>query len=500
MGSHVPIAILTFLLLTSSAPCGSLQQLFYNLTGNFSQSGYELREIYNVSKELIQQRISVHKDAEAEEFGRSLDAICNKVTKDNFLQSMRASMGLLRRVAERDTIIAILGRRLVLVCLTLRRVMLKTELSEYDGETLFSDVAKELYAIHVESVIRKTLVDYLHISKSGGTSFSQAARLSKCKMGGGIGQPLYIGDLPRWLNRTVFQNVTNGVHMTWSLYGKIERGKVSGCERRIGNVSMQGMQYLSNEYTLHGGMNGMEGVHLCQQVVNVVTLRQAEARLVSHVHFLLAHIKVRLARSHRSTGLDLFQEKFCTNNVSMWEGLIPAILDNYNVRSFIGERAFHTTIWGIGRSHLELARRLLLQFDLVLDLDAGDAATDLLMYQGLGWNVTLAEVHARTADVVSSRTNYSRTECAIEKLLAEVLPRQGPDKELYSLGRTLSLLDQLLLGWAQEIGLRPEPGTSNATTVVPPTKTEPPIHCGLLDKKYRGAKVQPDGGAKNEEV
>ncbi|GIL48513.1 hypothetical protein Vafri_5019 [Volvox africanus] len=101
------------------------------------------------------------------------------------------------------------------------------------------------------------------------------------------------------------------------------------------------------------------------------------------------------------------------------------------IRSFIGERAFHTAVWGIGRPHVEVARRLLLQFDLVLDLDAGDAATNLLMYQGLGWNVTLAEIHARTAEVVSSKTNYSRTECAIEKLLAEVLPRQGPDRELY---------------------------------------------------------------------
>ncbi|GIL48510.1 hypothetical protein Vafri_5019, partial [Volvox africanus] len=494
-GSHVPIAVFTILLLTSSASCGTLQQLFYNTTSNFSQSEDQLREIYNVSKELIQQRISAHQDVEAEEFRRNLDAICNNGTIDNFFQSMRASMGLLRRVAERDTIIAILGRRLVLACLTLRRVILKTELSKYGGEEVFSDVAKELYAIHVESVLRKTLVDYLHISKSGGTSFSQAARLSKCKMRGGIGQPLYIGDLPHWLNRTVFENITNGLHMTWSIYGKIERGAVSGCERRIGNVSMQGMQYLSNEYTLHGGLDGMAGVHLCQQVVNVVTLRQAEARLLSHLHFLLAHIKVRLARIRRNTGVDLFQLRFCTNNVSMWEGLIPAILDNYNVRSFIGERAFHTAVWGIGRPHVEVARRLLLQFDLVLDLDAGDAATNLLMYQGLGWNVTLAEIHARTAEVVSSKTNYSRTECAIEKLLAEVLPRQGPDRELYSLGRTLSLLDQLLLGWAREIGLRPEPSTINATAVVPPEEAEAPIRCGLLDKRYRSTEVQQDGAA-----
>ncbi|GIL74491.1 hypothetical protein Vretifemale_4494 [Volvox reticuliferus] len=439
-------------------------------------------------------------DVETEELGRNLGAICNKDTTNNFLQSVRASMMLLRRVAERDSIIAILGRRLVLACIALRRGTLKTEVSEYDGEAFFSDVAKQLYAIHVESVLRKTLLDYLHISKSGGTSFSQAARMSKCRMSGGIGQPLYIGDLPHWLNRTVFENLTNGVHMTWSLYGRVERGEMSGCERRIGNVSIQGLQYLSNEYTLHGGMGGMAGVHLCRQAVNVVTLRRAEARLVSHLHFLLAHIKVRLARSRRHTGMDIFQQKFCINNVPMWESLIPAILDNYNVRSFIGERAFHTPIWGIGPSHLEVARRLLLQFDLILDLDSGDAVSELLMYQGLGWNVTLAEVHARTAEVVSSKNNYSYTECAIEKLLAEVVPRQGPDRELYRLGRMLSLLDQLLLAWAQDIGLRPEPSAANATAVVSPGEAESPIRCGLMDKSYRSTGVPPAEEVNKEEV
>ncbi|GIL74494.1 hypothetical protein Vretifemale_4494 [Volvox reticuliferus] len=129
-------------------------------------------------------------------------------------------------------------------------------------------------------------------------------------------------------------------------------------------------------------------------------IRQPEARLVSHLHFLLAHIKVRLARSRRHTGMDIFQQKFCINNVPMWESLIPAILDNYNVRSFIGERAFHTPIWGIGPSHLEVARRLLLQFDLILDLDSGDAVSELLMYQGLGWNVTLAEVCATSRRIL----------------------------------------------------------------------------------------------------
>jgi hypothetical protein len=48
---------------------------------------------------------------------------------------------------------------------------------------------------------------------------------------------------------------------------------VTGCRQRIANVTARGFQYLSNEYTLHGGMRGMADVHVCREAVNVVTLR-----------------------------------------------------------------------------------------------------------------------------------------------------------------------------------------------------------------------------------
>lgn len=61
-------------------------------------------------------------------------------------------------------------------------------------------------------------------------------------------------------------------------------------------------------------------------------------------------------------------------------------------RSFLGELGFHTPVGSITSEHTALAQALLLQFDMVLDLNAGHAVGDTLLQQGLGWATTLAEV------------------------------------------------------------------------------------------------------------
>ncbi len=67
----------------------------------------------------------------------------------------------------------------------------------------------------------------------------------------------------------------------------------------------------------------------------------------------------------------------------------------HSCRTFLGEPAFHSPVGSISSEHVALARALLLQFDLVLDLNAGHAVGDTLLQQGLGWSTTMAEVGAR---------------------------------------------------------------------------------------------------------
>ncbi len=67
-------------------------------------------------------------------------------------------------------------------------------------------------------------------------------------------------------------------------------------------------------------------------------------------------------------------------------------LRTHSRRSFLGELGFHTPVGSITSEHMALARALLLQFDMVLDLNAGQQVGDTLLQQGLGWETTLAEV------------------------------------------------------------------------------------------------------------
>ncbi|GLC51959.1 hypothetical protein PLESTB_000567200 [Pleodorina starrii] len=360
--------------------------------------------------------------------------------------------------------------------------------------------APSFYHIHVTSVVRRGLLEYLHISKSGGTSFSAAAKHSGCLMAPGIGQLEALGDLPRWINGTAFEELTGGTSIMWSYYGSKGRpAQGQSCTGRLAHLKELGYNYVSNEFTLHGGggsggggggsrgAEGLHATHVCPGSVNVVTLRQPDGRLASHLHYMLARVKKRLLGKTDFDTSDFF-DTFCTGDVAMWQRVAPPVVDNYALRSFIGERAFHSPVGGIGSEHVKVARRLLLQFDLVMDLDAGEEAADLAMRQGLGWNVSLSELHVRTSSQTFAKLHYSKEDCPNEELLRLLLPRQEPDRQLYSTGRTLAFLDGVFLDVAQALGLRPN--SLAAGTVPPPARGTGTVKgspaCGLLNAGATG--------------
>ncbi|KXZ49889.1 hypothetical protein GPECTOR_19g340 [Gonium pectorale] len=325
------------------------------------------------------------------------------------------------------------------------------------------------------------MVEHLHISKSGGTSFSAAARLSNCRKDAGLGQPTYLGDFPHWLNRTAMSGYTQGAETMWSLWGKPRRDTdVQTCEERLEAISSRGLQYVSNEYTLHGGLGGMHAAHVCAQLVNVVTLRNPDKRLVSHMHFMLAFLSSAARRKNRPR--DLFNRVFCSNNLTIWRDVAPPVIDNFNVRSFLGEAGFHTPLGTLGSEHVGLARQQLLTFDLVMDLDAGSEATEVIMRQGLGWSATVADVQTRTSHDVSKKMNFSvdAEGCRNEKLLAEVLPLQEPDRQLYRTGRVVSFLDRLLMSAARSLGLHPHPTVDTSAEEARRLLDAKRHPCGLL--------------------
>ncbi|KAG2432496.1 hypothetical protein HXX76_008841 [Chlamydomonas incerta] len=358
------------------------------------------------------------------------------------------------RVAEEQPTLPILARRIVFARRLLQFLAQGgSALGDKDEQELL-ELAKGFYALHVAGVVERGLLEYLHISKSGGTSFSHAAKANGCAMEGGMGQLEELGDLPRWVNGSAFREATGAQRVMWDAYGEVERRtSAATCAARKEHVLGRGHNYVSNEYTLHGGLEDMKQTHVCPQLVNVVTLRNPLKRLESHLHYMLPFMSRSVKRQTKDGAA--FARAFCSGRPGVWEAVAPAVADNYNVRSFIGEAAFHSPVGAIGQPHLDLAKSLLVQFDLVLDLDAGEDASSLIMSQGLGWGKTLSEVRARTSKRVTSKLGFSEADCPRDGL-AELLPRQQPDLQLYRLGRVLSFLDSLFLDLAREAGQTPQ--------------------------------------------
>ncbi|PNG99944.1 Histone H4 [Tetrabaena socialis] len=115
------------------------------------------------------------------------------------------------------------------------------------------------------------------------------------------------------------------------------------------------------------------------------------ARLKSNLKYIMILLKGFLSPGPDEGPRQRFRQLFCNATAEHWQRWATPVADNYNTRSFLGERAFHTPLGEVGEEHLALARALILQFDLVHNLDAGDDDASVLMRLGLGWKTTLAE-------------------------------------------------------------------------------------------------------------
>ncbi|GFR45307.1 hypothetical protein Agub_g6667, partial [Astrephomene gubernaculifera] len=196
----------------------------------------------------------------------------------------------------------------------------------------------------------------------------------------------------------------------------------------------------------------------CPEAVNVVTLREPLGRMESALRFIMAFVRGWWKRRDPLVGGKQFDEVFCNTNISFWEALTPPIVDNYIVRSFLGEAGFHTPLGSLTPAHLASARRQLLQWDLVLDLGAGVAASDGMAATGLGWPAAWSrgEDHRLNSTRISEHFNFNYEGCRLSDAdWQELARRQGLDVQLYRFGRVLNRLDALWLDMARALGLQP---------------------------------------------
>lgn len=289
---------------------------------------------------------------------------------------------------------------------------------------LFISLSASLYKIHRSGIETKGVLEFFHVSKSGGTSLCSLGGTNKCST-----QYFdikhnclirYFNDMPRWTVREVL-DIPAG---PWCAnYGR--RRRTISCSGRLRYLRFNNWNFYSNEYVVLGGVKSYKGAHLCREFAHVVIFREPEARLVSHMNNVL--------REYQSKYGEQFYEYFNPHNAEQWHVLAPAVVNNYYTRSLLGENTYLEPFGYINSTHLQAARQVTAQFDVIMILE--DKETNTLMFQvGLGWNTTLDKVHARQSTSKSTRMH-------LHSDLESLAEMNALDQELYQYAFLLQLLD-----------------------------------------------------------
>ncbi|PNW77944.1 hypothetical protein CHLRE_10g458000v5 [Chlamydomonas reinhardtii] len=339
------------------------------------------------------------------------------------------------------------------------------------------EVMLKLYAVHRLGSVQKGVMEFLHVSKSGGTSWCHIAQLNGCVTErydqSYVCQVKAFDDKVRWLNMTYHMQqvpvyrVPRYVLNRFSRFGNFRRSHaVAACRARHAIVHHHDYNYYSNEYTVHGGHEGPENAHMCPDIFNAVVMRDPRKRLVSHMKFIMWTMSGD--RGYNDT--QLFNMMYGNRTAAFWQHLGPAVVDNYFIRSLLGEVAFHAPVGGITRDMLALAEQVLAQFDLVMVLEQDVDIRNLILYYGVGWKHTLEEVHDKDAAVREKEFN---TTAYIPPDVDALLEAQSLDVELYDFSQTLALLDPVVYALAAGSGEVPLKELAAASDT-------DDLHCGLL--------------------
>lgn len=324
-------------------------------------------------------------------------------------------------------------RRVVLGSLLKKQL----ELNSWTGDVqkLVLDICVKLFKLHKQGASEKGAIEFFHISKSGGTSFCSLAKKNKCKTDN-FGQKqncliLEFDDGPRWVSvkaHKLYQ--PKSVSTPWFVAYEDARSGLA-CAFRKKFMNKHKYNFYANEYVLHGGQSRGEKVHLCGEFFNVLLFRQPQQRLVSHLKWI-----IRLYREHYGKEYTRF---FKFNTANFWEKLAPAAMNNYYIRSLLGEKVFHLLPNKVTPEHLEMARYIVLQFDILLTLEETEV-NSVTFNTGMGWSETLEEVKARSGDKYTAMVKDHEMPGDIGTLME----RNYLDIDLYYYTQLLQKLDAFM--------------------------------------------------------
>lgn len=317
---------------------------------------------------------------------------------------------------------------------------------------LACDIAEKLTLLHEHGARSKRLMEFLHISKSGGTSFCQVAKSNGCSTKdfsvGGNCLIKDFDDYPRWVSIVSHLRYhVQGNKLPWFLRHEDWRKQVP-CHVRQKYLLTHRFNFYSNEYTLHHGYDKDSADQpLCEEFLNVFLFRDPVDRLDSHLRWIV--------KLYRQFYRESYTRYFNTSSSHFWELLAPAVMNNYNIRSLLGEYVYHLPWNSTNTDHLRRAFMVLLQYDVLLSLEE-ETLNELSTAVGLGWQVPLGSKHARVGVDPEKQQLQGLPNDAVFKELEE---HNRLDSQLYQMHVALHALDAFVFQTHPSLKSKPEAGS-----------------------------------------
>ncbi|KAG2451832.1 hypothetical protein HYH02_003608 [Chlamydomonas schloesseri] len=362
------------------------------------------------------------------------------------------------------------ARRLLTAGLVLRRLRLGPLPAE--EVALATEVLLHFFDGHRRAAQSKAVLEFLHVSKAGGTTFCQLAEKNGCRTKGfkyGEGNCLIprFNDRPHWLDPEAFQKVQlpgyPPANCNKVYFARPQRdADGANCFQRRKYMLRKGWNMYSNEYTAYGGEEAPEEAFMCHsRMLTVMQLRHPISRIASNIKHMFTAISGRCPNGDTLLGLraangtrlppeavlgpppgSAAAPRFAS--ASFWAQLAPAVTVNYYTRVLLGQAVHALPAEGVGEVHGRLARLMLVQFAVMLLLDDPDLEAHTLKY-GMGWLVHSA--HANRRDSAGGRAVGLPDDM-------ELLGRLNqPDMQVYRFGVVLARLDAIMYDMAHEVGV-----------------------------------------------
>eukprot|EP00198_Chlamydomonas_reinhardtii_P005334 XP_001694670.1 hypothetical protein CHLREDRAFT_148896 [Chlamydomonas reinhardtii] len=306
-------------------------------------------------------------------------------------------------------------------------------------------VMLQLFQMHKLSVANRGAVQFFHVSKSGGTNLCQSAEANGCASQGFDTRTNCLirdfADQPRWVtynaHKYVQYRMSSRQALPWFVNFHTYRAELT-CDQRRAYLLRNGLTFYANEYTnpptgIPAGASAEEAEAatsgMCEDFVNLIMFRHPHDRLRSQIGWV--------QKLYKEFYLDTdTQKSFVNRTTGFWERLMPAGVNNYYIRSLLGQRFFEFPVTQVLPQHVTLAKLAALQHDILLSLDA-KPRNELALRVGLGWAQALRD------DVIRSSAELGDA-VALPIDYTTMLERNAPDVEVYNFAREMQALDTLL--------------------------------------------------------